>query len=137
MLIFKRHCRQRIYEIFNIDISYDNIEIYGDGAKKTILKNPTWGVWTFRSSSDYIHIHHLGCKALEVNLDTIRTYTEELDNGSSFILSKGNNCTFNDLYGEDIQTIIWLGGDFINESKYFNKVFNIESKNASFAEFPF
>ena len=121
------------YEIFNIDISYDNIEIYGDGAKKTILKNPTWGVWTFRSSSDYIHIHHLGCKALEVNLDTIRTSTVELDNGSSFILSKGNNCTFNDLYGEDIQTIIWLGGDYINESKYFNKVFNIESKNTSFA----
>lgn len=121
------------YQIFNIDIPYSNIEIYGDGPKDTILTNPTWGIWTFRSSSDNLHIHHLGCRAIKVNLDTVRVDSEEADNGSSFILAKGNHCTFNDIYAEEIQTIIWLGGDFISESKYYNKVYNIESKNTSFA----
>lgn len=122
------------YEIIGVDINYDNIVIYGDGSKKSIIKNPAWGMWNFRSSSNNLIIHDIGCAALEVNNNTRHeSATEERDNAASFILYKGNNGEFYNIYGSEIQCLIWLGGDYIKTQRYGNVVHDIETKNTSFA----
>lgn len=122
------------YDILGVDITYDDIEIYGDGPQKTIIKNPTWGMWNFRSSSDNLTIHDIGCSAIAVNYNTVHEVeNEEHDNAASFILYKGNHGHFYNIYGQEIQCIIWLGGDYIRTFKYGNLVHDIEANNTSFA----
>ena len=120
-----------VYLCVDLDIAKP-IKIVGESKEKTIIYNNTSGKPCFKSSINYLEISNLQFKAIPFNTPGIDRTTNlyEENNGRSGLLYKGEYGTFHDIIGDDVRTIIWLGGDFLplGITKKGNTVYNITSR---------
>lgn len=120
-----------VYLCVDLDIT-KSIKIVGESREKTIIYNNTSGKPCFKSSINYLEISNLQFKAIPFNTPGIDRTTNlyEENNGRSGLLYKGEYGTFHDIIGDDVRTIIWLGGDFLplGMTKKGNTVYNITAR---------
>ena len=120
-----------VYLCVDLDIT-KSIKIVGESKEKTIIYNNTSGKPCFKSNINYLEISNLQFKAIPFNTPGIDRTTNlyEENNGRSGLLYQGEYGTFHDIIGDDVRTIIWLGGDFLplGITKKGNTVYNITAR---------